>query len=126
HRFLARLRVQLVQDLGDVVLRPVKRDAELVRDLSVCPAPRHERQDLALARGELVRVTAVSCLVHGSQSLSPRANPSLPDGQHDETSRGGPYRNSDATFSMNVSMVAVLRSARPRFQSGMITSSTPA
>src|SRR6185369_3331585 len=46
----ARLRLQLGDDLRDVELRGVCRDAERAADLAVAEAVAHRREDLALAR----------------------------------------------------------------------------
>src|SRR5690242_19818599 len=49
-RVRARLRLQLGDDLCDVELRGVRRDAERAADLAVAEAVAHRREDLALAR----------------------------------------------------------------------------
>jgi hypothetical protein len=49
---LLAVQVQLPEDVADVVLHCLLGDVELVGDLPVAVAPRHELQHLTLAFGE--------------------------------------------------------------------------
>src|SRR4051794_22119736 len=54
-RLHARVQVQLLEDVADVVLDRVLRDVELLRDVAIVQPLRDELQDLHLAVGELRR-----------------------------------------------------------------------
>src|SRR6185437_10126613 len=52
HRFHARVQMQLLEDVADVVLDRVLRDVELLRDVPVVQALSDELEDLHLAFGQ--------------------------------------------------------------------------
>ena len=85
-------RVQLLEDVAEVVLRRVLADPELGRDLLVAPSGRDQAEDVELARRQPVRAPAprparprldrcrmIRAAVAGVIAASPRATVSIID-----------------------------------------------